>query len=247
MRCLTPILIKNPNFKHTGKNLYIYVPCGKCVNCLKKISDEWTMRVMLEYDHGNWDSSFFVTFTYDDGHLHDDGVNKRDLQLFHKRLRKAGFHFKYVVISEYGSHTKRPHYHGIYFGLPEYIFDDYWEHGFVYVKPVNIDNIRYVCGYHILKNEFKPEGSNDNFKLSSKGLGLSSFSKFELENAKRNDWKFLVDYDGNFHSIPRYFRKKFDVKFEPDDSFVIDDPKNFNSRLKITKIYKNKKFKKKML
>lgn len=247
MKCLTPILIKNPNFKYTGKKMYMYVPCGKCVNCLKSQSDEWTMRLLLEYEHGNWDSNFFVTLTYDENNLPEDGVSKRHIQLFHKRLRKAGFKFKFYLISEYGSHTHRPHYHGIYFGLPFYVFDEFWKHGFTLVKPINVDNIRYVCGYHILKNEFVPFGQNDNFKLSSKLLGYDAFVISELDNAILNDWKFLVDYDGNFHKIPRYYRKKFGVTFECDDSFEISDPKNFDSRNKKLKIFKQRKFKDKKL
>ena len=92
------------------------VPCGKCPACLANQRSEWIFRLQQEYLVSSF--SIFVTLTYDDEHVPlDFSVNKRDVQLFHKRLRK---HFpsadlRYYLVSEYGDHTFRPHYHGLYF------------------------------------------------------------------------------------------------------------------------------------
>lgn len=42
-------------------------------------------------------------------------LNKRDVQLFLKRLRNAGFHFQYFGCGEYGDLSARPHYHLLIF------------------------------------------------------------------------------------------------------------------------------------
>ena len=58
-----------------------------------------------------------LNLTYDDAHLPEHGqLYKDDLQRFFKRLRKAGFKFKYVASGEYGDISRRPHFHIALFG-----------------------------------------------------------------------------------------------------------------------------------
>lgn len=109
---------------------FVEIPCGKCIGCRLEYSRQWANRMMLEckYHSQNW----FITLTYDDLHVPrsyygdpDSGeplpsltLNKRDIQLFFKRLRKqTGQHFRYYACGEYGENTHRPHYHFIVFGL----------------------------------------------------------------------------------------------------------------------------------
>ena len=89
------------------------------------------------------ENNIMITLTYDDEHVpHGKGIdengevfdsltlNHKDVQLFNKRLRKAGYKFKIYCAGEYGKNdeykdnygitrkgTMRPHYHIIYFGL----------------------------------------------------------------------------------------------------------------------------------
>lgn len=114
---------------------YIEIPCGRCIGCRLEYSRQWANRCMLELGyHG---SSYFLTITYDDLHVPrryyadpDTGVahpslslDKRDVQLFFKRLRKSfgECHIRYFGCGEYGPTTHRPHYHLIVFGL---VLDD---------------------------------------------------------------------------------------------------------------------------
>ena len=61
--------------------------------------------------------SCMLNLTYDDAHLPEYGqLYKEDLQRFFKRLRKAGFKFKYVASGEYGDISRRPHFHIALFG-----------------------------------------------------------------------------------------------------------------------------------
>ena len=103
--------------------LYLQVPCNKCIVCKNKKIREWNARMMCEtqlYDT----PPMFVTLTYNDDHLPLLGIEKRDIQLFLKRLRERleylGYtnKIRYVFCGEYGSKTQRPHYHGLIWNMP---------------------------------------------------------------------------------------------------------------------------------
>ena len=56
----------------------LQVPCGKCLACRIKKRQEWSMRCMHELDY--WSRSSFLTLTYSDTHLPDNGsLSKRHL------------------------------------------------------------------------------------------------------------------------------------------------------------------------
>ena len=61
--------------------------------------------------------SCMLNLTYNDDWLPEHGqLLKDDLQRFFKRLRKAGFKFRYVASGEYGDISRRPHFHIALFG-----------------------------------------------------------------------------------------------------------------------------------
>lgn len=119
------------HYKMIGKyctelqNMYpdaIKIPCGKCRACRASKCRMWADRMTLELDHSK--SAVFLTLTYDDKHVPlrvnpTSGesaltLNKRDLTLFFKRLRKAfpEVEIRYYACGEYGKNgTHRPHYH----------------------------------------------------------------------------------------------------------------------------------------
>lgn len=93
------------------------LPCGKCPECQKDYYTSWATRGSRELM--KWDSSIFITLTYDEENLpHDNSLNKKEIQNFIKRVKK---HFKsskqnpirQTYCGEYGSRTNRPHYHAI--------------------------------------------------------------------------------------------------------------------------------------
>ena len=62
--------------------------------------------------------SCMLNLTYSDAFLPEHGqLFKDDLQRFFKRLRKAGFKFRYVASGEYGDLSRRPHFHIALFGV----------------------------------------------------------------------------------------------------------------------------------
>lgn len=126
--------LSNYREKSVLRSKSIEIPCGKCDGCRIEKSRQWADRCMLEMKYH--ESSYFVTLTYDQAHVplswYADPatgearqimtLQKRDLQLFFKRLRKnLGQKVRYFACGEYGSIGYRPHYHAIIFGL---VLDD---------------------------------------------------------------------------------------------------------------------------
>lgn len=127
--CTSPILIKSNKFLGSSRE----VPCGTCDECLRKRANDVYVRMALEYEYcreqgGN---GFMCCLTYSDDLLpifdfqgkKYKVFDKRAVILFIKRLRvnldraylknfgRPAPDFKYLVTSEYGSKTQRPHYH----------------------------------------------------------------------------------------------------------------------------------------
>lgn len=212
------------------------VPCGHCRACRIRRSAEWTVR--LWHESLCHEDSVFVTLTYDDEHMPEDCMLKKDdLQKYVKRLRTASDKkIKYYAVGEYGDKTGRPHYHGIFFGLGirEHGYKRFsggrkgndtlvgqngvavrsWQsQGNVILGTVTMDSMRYVCDY-VQKKLYKPRGEEtgrvEPFSLMSKGLG----KEFALKNgAQIADNKYVM-VNGIKHGVPRYYAKVLDIEKE---------------------------------
>lgn len=83
MTCTKPMVITNPKNKEL-----VTVPCGMCIDCRLGKARSWAIRCMHEaslHDYNSW-----LTLTYAREHLPENGsLDKRDLTLFIKRLRKS--------------------------------------------------------------------------------------------------------------------------------------------------------------
>lgn len=196
--CLTPI------FAH-GRRL----PCGKCGNCIRKRSIEWSFRLMEESKQ--WSSTSFITLTYDELNVPKDGVSKDEITKFLKKLRHL-CNFKYYLVSEYGPTTLRPHYHALFFHdlQPEYFFkhvEDCWNKGIVTIGDISQGRVMYVSNYHITK-AFHPTSQNDNFVHMSKGLGKSWITDKRLDFFHETGNMYATHYDGYRLPLPRYFKDK---------------------------------------
>lgn len=154
-------------------------PCGQCMPCRIRKRDAWSLRIQLEaMDHPH---SIFSTLTYDREHYPEDGnLNKRELQLFFKRLRKAGLQFRYFACGEYGTRTNRAHYHAVFFGLTldhEEVICENWKNGFVAISDLTPGRATYVAKYTtkaIVSQESLPDGRVPEFALMSRRPGLGS-------------------------------------------------------------------------
>lgn len=161
----------------------VLIPCGHCIGCRLDYSRRWADRMMLEL--ATSEKAVFVTLTYDNDHIHwsqfDDyglpmygTLDKRDCQLFFKRLRKYcdehlnGRKIRFYLAGEYGSKTLRPHYHAIIYGIglcdfndlrlcgrnelkqnyyTSEIFEKIWDNGFILLADVSWKSCAYVARY----------------------------------------------------------------------------------------------------
>jgi len=190
------------------------VPCGKCNECRARRISGWSFR--LQKESLLHKTAHFVTLTYGDkppltiSNLMT--LEKKHLQNFFKYLRKDGEKIKYYACGEYGSRTKRPHYHLIIFGTTTDMIMKHWSHGHVHFGQVTGASIGYTLKY-MCKETKIPEFWNDDripeFALMSKKLGLNyltpqmiQWHQADLKNrcyATINEIKI---------SLPRYYKDK---------------------------------------
>lgn len=228
------------------------VRCGHCLPCLQHRQAEWIFRLQQEMKFG---PVYFVTLTYNDANLpvnvvdlSDDpvpSVKKKDLQIFHARLRacfqrgyyyddslvRAGFRsepskillpldvrFSYYCTAEYGPNGNRPHYHGVYFHLPEDddlvfdLFNHVWNKGFITCEIGNSAACAAYTTKYLINTSFVsvPDGADPVFSLMSKGLGKSYLENEKIVEFHRSapaEHSFCMS-DGHKTVMPRYYRNK---------------------------------------
>lgn len=225
MTCTRPWLYKN------DEGVILELPCRRCIACRISKSREWAVRCENELDYHK--EASFLTLTYSDEFLPPDlSLNKKDVQLFNKRLRFSiqPKRIKVLYSGEYGDDFGRPHYHLIVFGWrPEFddlyfigqkgkrkyysskVLNDLWPFGNNYVGVVEPKSIQYVTRYCIKKLYGDPAkesyGSRVHpFMHASKGLGL----QYALDNAERIEEEGVV-IRGRKCGTPSYYYKKMDL------------------------------------
>lgn len=210
--CYSPIYLKSKN---------LYVDCRKCFECRQKIARLWSIRLSSELTTNPY--SIFITLTFSEEYYDTATINKRDVQLFLKRLRKKlkNRMFKYFAVGEYGDESHRKHYHLILFNVGFYDISkisDCWKYGNVDFGAVQGASIAYVSGY--VNKKIDTEESKDfydsdyqpAFRLMSKKLGLSFI--YENMDSYLRDKSFT--YSGKSYPLPRYFRNKLGL--------ILDNP-----------------------
>ncbi len=180
MECLWPQVRTT---KRSGTVFQYRHRCGKCPPCARRRREQWTARILLEGCFHK--DSVFVTLTYDEYNIPENGnVNKRDLQLFFKRLRKARGPFRYFACAEYGERTFRAHYHCILFGVPLHEEADIvrcWNKGFVHTAELNVRRARYVARYTTKKLAGAGDDSDSGSRQGAVGdLAEGSALEFRL-------------------------------------------------------------------
>lgn len=249
---------------------YIEIPCGQCLECRLNHSRMWADRMVLESMYH--DESWFVTLTYDDDHLEtvqryyadpDTGeaqpvlsLNKRDLQLFLKRLRKnTGQKVRYYAAGEYGTKTHRPHYHLIIFGLHlppddltllssnkygEYyrssIIEQCWPNGYVMASSVTWRTCAYVARYVTKKlnggdRDFYTTFNLDpEFSLMSRrpGLGYQFFEE-HMDEIYRHDEVIYATQDGSKTVAPPKYYDRLYSQIYPTEFAAIQQRRRENA------------------
>jgi len=127
----------------------LLLPCGGCLGCRKSKAQAWTLRCLLEMQEHK--EATFTTLTYHD-HYVPDTLQRRDLQLFIKRLRRRkSAPLRFFACGEYGEKRHRPHFHAILFGISATEdarrIEMAWHQGFTTNEPGTPRRIAYTAGY----------------------------------------------------------------------------------------------------
>ena len=246
------------DYSFRGNDDIISIPCGKCIGCRLDYCRSWADRLSIEFLE-NSGVALFITLTYNNEHIplcYDSDEQlvsftlcKRDFQLFMKRLRKyfPDKKIRFFACGEYGSHTLRPHYHAILFGLsfsdfpdlrqvgqnelgqPYFssaIFESIWQNnGFVALASCSYETFSYVCRYNLKKaygDNIKPhELAEDSFLLMSRRPGIAgSYYDEHPECISLSHLSLCINRESKKISLPKYFKKRFAIDF-PDEYATI--------------------------
>jgi len=244
MECLHPKYIHKVD---------MVVPCGNCAFCAATKRSDWALR--LHYEQKLHYGSKFVTLTYSDNNLVYEKGNsqlvKKHLQDWFKRVRKAGYKFRYYAVGEYGSKTFRPHYHVIVFGeVPDVILQRAWSKynrktkkhyplGHVHIGNVTQASIMYCLGYLVNARSWKMRHHRTRpFSLMSRGRGKltglgSNYLTKEMIAWHRSDRKNYAILDGQKRHLPRYYKVKIFSKIDLVRIAVRDQKMMFKKQVEL--------------
>jgi len=241
------------------KDLEFRVPCGKCLPCQKKRRSEWSLR--LEHEYLFSDSAFFITLTYNDYHIPrtKEGyqtLHKKHLQNYIKRLRNdhvkyVSKHFKctkkevkfrakplrYYAVGEYGSKTRRPHYHLILFNMDIANLaplTNQWKAGFADVGTVTSASINYVTKYMFKQFNRKTDKRTPPFSLMSKKpiIGQAYLENYGVHHIQSESLE-VRDQNGHVRRLPKaYLRRLFTNKEDRLELSRKSYEKHINKKMK---------------
>lgn len=197
-------------------------PCGKCLHCRINQARIWTSRLLIEQRLHN--ESSFLTLTYDDENLPDNGqLDKKHLQNFMKLLRKKvnPDRIRFFGVGEYGAKTFRPHYHLALFGIgrENENFEKAWKKGFVYPGDLNVQSARYITGYITEKlNKEEPDFEVPEFMTCSRKPGIGAgFVKGVKNEFSAGKLINEVRIDGKKMPVGRYLKTKLGEECDVDE------------------------------
>lgn len=172
---------------------------------------------------------WFLTLTYDERHVGRTASGRltlrfRDVQLYLKKLRKAKYYAKYVCVGEYGSQTKRPHYHMLLWtDCPAHKLDSFWtsskdgsKMGSFHIGALTMASAMYTLKYIIQPKQKAENGVEKTRAQFSKGIGLAYLTRavYDYHTFDYDDPNFIGVVDGKEVALPRYFRNKIFTKFQ---------------------------------
>jgi hypothetical protein len=219
----------------------IDVPCGQCIGCRLERSRQWAIRCL--HESSLYDENCFITLTYDDDHLPEDGsLQLEHFQKFMKRLRKRfePRKIRFFHCGEYGEKFRRPHYHACLFNfdLPDKklfkisngfrlytsdILDDLWSYGYAMVGDVTFESAAYVARY--ITKKITGEAAKEHYQglmpeyttMSRRpGIGAEWFRKYKSD-VFPNDMCII---NGKQVKVPKFYDGLLKVEAE-DESILV--------------------------
>lgn len=242
MSCFNPMqaLRSDSAVTKTGKSVITFLPrghnvpqdypsllsglsCGQCVGCRLERSRQWAIRCVNEAQLH--EDNCFITLTFNDESLlkRDSpfSLDKREFQLFMKRLRKhfkvLGKKVRYYMCGEYGERYQRPHYHAILFGVDfsdkvlekvengfryysSKILASIWPFGNNIITDVTFDTCAYVARYIMKKHLGKDAWRQYHQYIDEQtgeivGLRIPEYTTMSRRSGIGKEWldKYLLD------------------------------------------------------
>lgn len=224
--------------KETKDSSTMQLPCGGCLGCRTAKAKGWAVRCLLEAD--DHECASFTTLTYSDDRL-PPTLQKRDLSLFLKRLRKkARSRIRFFASGEYGEQTFRPHYHAVLFGVSvaeSDRVDRAWGMGLTKTVAATPASIAYVAGYTAKKldpkyvcqfdgdyidwdtGELIYEWQNPFLQMSRRpGIGANA-RRF------RDSWRSFALLNGAKVPVPKYLHSAWRDTASVDELELLDNDK----------------------
>nr|DAI54473.1 MAG TPA: Replication associated protein [Microviridae sp.] len=152
---------------------WLMVPCGHCDDCLRRLRNDWFVRLERELARckAEHQQAIFITITispkYYEEALRDPA---RFIRRWNERVRhKIGHSFKHAFFQEFGVHPEtgqypRLHFHGFLFGanvLYNEIRSAVRDLGFVWLGKGTHKRARYVVKYVTKQIKFDPAQISD--------------------------------------------------------------------------------------
>ena len=218
------------------------IPCGQCIGCRLDRARQWAIRCM--HEASLHDDNCFITLTYDSEQLPpDNSLNKRDITLFLKRLRK---HYEPAIIryyqcGEYGELFARPHHHAILFGLDFADKSPYrqtpagmlytsdtlntlWGKGYCILADVSFDTVCYVARYCLKKvtggkADDHYNGRMPEYTTMSRRPGIGR-KYYDMYTSDLYNYDMCVVKDKFVCKPPKYYDKLYDIQ-NPDHMAVL--------------------------
>lgn len=174
------------------------VACRRCRVCNDNQTNDWVGRCLAESRTAVATHSVTLTYGRDkdgvDRHERTAVLTYSDVQLWLKRLRKAGYPLRYLIAGEYGKLKGRAHWHAIIFWqdrvpplkLYQRYWDDFWPHGHQVWKKPTPTHVKYCCKY--IRKDQKDEQAQTKFVVSKvPHIGAHYFAQRALEHVKQGN------------------------------------------------------------
>lgn len=243
--CLYTKMVKNPKYTSNKKNggkipeckdkrvLYVPIGCGECIECRRKKTREWKVRLMEEMKNDK--TGQYVTLTFSEESLEKlenehktkeaNEVAKIAVKLFRERWRKKyKKSIKHWLIPELGhENTERLHLHGIlYTDKTTEEIEERWGYGVITVGySMNMRCINYIVKYIT-----KVDKDHPGFKgkiLTSPGIGRGYADRLNAKrnkyNGKETDELYRME-NGAKTALPIYYRNKIYTEEEREKLWI---------------------------
>ena len=222
---------------------WLMVPCGKCEDCLRRLRNDWFVRIERELARCKAESrqAIFITITISPKHYNEALLDPSGfIRKWNERVRhRIGHSFKHCFFQEFGTHPEigsepRLHFHGFLFGtdvLYNEIRKAVSDLGFIWLSKANPRRARYCVKYVVKQIGYSSEQvANHYITVNGESIPLA-----RLLEHKRYTRKFVSagvgDYLGNRPAPSRSVSLWSYLDFEAGVTYNYSIPRYYNRYL----------------